>query len=53
MSSPTGPSAGLRPKDEKSDTETHSRVLDVPDQSLDVFEGTLDPVYEAKANFFE
>ncbi len=49
MSSPTGPSAGLRPTDEKSDIETHSRVLDVPDQSLDVFEGTLDPVYEAKA----
>ncbi|KLO07040.1 MFS general substrate transporter [Schizopora paradoxa] len=38
-------------KDEKSRINTHSssRIADAPTQTLDLFEGTIDPVYEAKA----
>lgn len=38
-----------RSKGEKEDVDVQSGVANVPDLSQDVFEGTLDPVYEAKA----
>lgn len=34
---------------EKSDIKGHSHIVDAPNQTLDLFEGTIDPVYEAKA----
>lgn len=48
MSSPLH-STDSRSKDEKEEIDMRSRVAIVPDLSQDVFEGTLDPIYEAKA----
>ncbi len=37
------------PKDEKSGIDMQSLVADAPTQTLDIFEGSIDPIYEAKA----
>ncbi len=41
--------ASSDPKDEKSGIDMQSLVADAPTQTLDIFEGSIDPIYEAKA----
>jgi len=53
FSSPCTPamsaSPGVEQREEKEGIDVQSHIANAPTQTLDLFDGTLDPVYEAKA----